>query len=290
MRKLFFLLTTVCVSLFIMVNAGSVMAAGFSNENVDIKTDNTAKGYIEIKVTKATDKQLRVRITKADKNLTYVLRYNKNYYKFPLQLGSGTYGVKVMENAGGNKYAVLYSTDIPATISDPLAPFTISHSLVNYDAAPKTVAAAKQITAGSASDLDKLEKVYANVVDTMTYDHAFAAKVTSGQVTSYVPDVDAVYASKKGICFDYSAVMASMLRSQGVPTRLVMGYVAPKNIYHAWNEVYITNVGWVKVRGNIAVGSNVWTRMDATFASSGGTSDLSSFIGDGTNYKVTDYY
>jgi len=281
--------TAICICLFIAVNTGPALAAGNSNEHADIKVDNTGKGYIEIKVTKATDKQLRAKVTKGDKSLSYVLSDNKNYHKIPFQLGSGTYNVKVMENASGNKYAVLPSADIPATISDPLAPFTISHTLVNYEAAPRTVAAAKQLTTGSANDLQKLEKVYANIVSTFSYDHNFAAKVTSGEITAYVPNVDAVYANKKGICFDYSSVMASMLRSQGVPTKLVMGYVAPKNVYHAWNEVYITNKGWVKVRGDIEVGSNIWTRMDATFASSG-ASDLSAFIGDGTNYKVTEYY
>ncbi|MCL2665616.1 MAG: transglutaminase domain-containing protein, partial [Defluviitaleaceae bacterium] len=59
---------------------------------------------------------------------------------------------------------------------------------------------------------------------------------------------DEIYAVKKGICYDYSSTLAGVLRSLGVPTRLVMGY-KPKDIgdeYHAWNEILI-NGRWISV-------------------------------------------
>ena len=290
MKKVLLLSLALIFSLCFLAAPNTAAAATYKNEFAEINADNVAKGYLDIKVTKTTDKELRVRITKGEKTYSYLLKDNKNFYKFPLQMDSGSYNVKILEHSSGNKYAVLYSVDITATITDPLFPFTISHTLVNYDAAPKTVAIAKQLTSGNATDLAKLESVYGNIVETMTYDNALAAKITSGEVTSYIPDVDAVYASHKGICFDYSSVMASMLRSQGIPTRLVMGYVAPSNVYHAWNEVYIANKGWVQVRGSIEIGSNIWSRMDATFAASSANSDLSGFIGNGSNYRTTDIY
>ena len=45
----------------------------------------------------------------------------------------------------------------------------------------------------------------------------------------------------------YSSLLASMLRSLDVPTKLVTGYVAPDYLYHAWNEVYIEGTGWVRI-------------------------------------------
>ena len=59
----------------------------------------------------------------------------------------------------------------------------------------------------------------------------------SGSVSSSRPDVDSVMAEKKGICFDYAALMASMLRSQGVPVKLVVGYTS-QGVYHAWINVW----------------------------------------------------
>ena len=102
--------------------------------------------------------------------------------------------------------------------------------------------------------------------------------------SGYLPNVDQVVADKKGICFDYASVMAAMLRSQGIPTKLVTGYVAPNNAYHAWNEVWVEGKGWVKT-GSIYFDGVSWTLMDPTFTSAGKDSKyISNFIGDGTNY------
>ena len=38
-----------------------------------------------------------------------------------------------------------------------------------------------------------------------------------------------------------------MLRSIGIPTKLVKGYKNDIDGYHAWNEVYISEKGWVIV-------------------------------------------
>ena len=91
-----------------------------------------------------------------------------------------------------------------------------------------------------------------------------AKTVTSG----YLPNVDTILQSKKGICFDYAAVMATMLRTQGIPTKLVVGYAG--SAYHAWVSVYINEIGWID---NIFYfDGKSWVRMDPTFASSGNSS------------------
>jgi transglutaminase-like putative cysteine protease len=75
--------------------------------------------------------------------------------------------------------------------------------------------------------------------------------------------------------------MTAMLRSQGVPCKLVVGYVG--NAYHAWISVWSEKDGWI----NAAIyfdGSN-WQRMDPTFASSGKQSaSIMKYIGDGSHY------
>ena len=74
-------------------------------------------------------------------------------------------------------------------------------------------------------------------VDHISYDYQKAASVQSG----YLPIPDATLASGKGICFDYAAVMTSMLRSLDIPTKLVIGYTG--GTYHAWVSVYLTGQG-----------------------------------------------
>lgn len=56
---------------------------------------------------------------------------------------------------------------------------------------------------------------------------------------SYVPELDKILATKQGICYDYSSLFAGILRSQGIPTKLVKGYKSDLGTYHAWNEVLI---------------------------------------------------
>lgn len=87
---------------------------------------------------------------------------------------------------------------------------------------------------------------------------------------------------KQELIFVYAAVMTAMLRSQDIPTKLVVGYTG--DVYHAWVDVYIKEMGWVD---NFIYFDGVsWKLMDPTFASSGGNTDaVKQYIGDGANYR-----
>ena len=129
-------------------------------------------------------------------------------------------------------------------------------------------------------DLEAIISVYSYVVSNITYDFDKAENVQSG----YVPNVDEIVEAKTGICLDYAAVMASMLRSQKIPTRLEVGYAG--DAYHAWISTYVEDKGWVN--GMIQFDGQNWSIMDPTFAANVGEKDLKNFIGDGDNY-VTKY-
>jgi len=76
------------------------------------------------------------------------------------------------------------------------------------------------------------------------YDYMFASGVQSGQHKGYLPSVDNTLATNKGVCFDFSALLACMMRAQGIPARLEIGYA--DKVYHAWNSVYI-NGSWRRI-------------------------------------------
>ena len=109
------------------------------------------------------------------------------------------------------------------------------------------------------------------------YDEEKAETVKSG----YLPSVDETLKTKKGICFDYAALMTAMLRSSGIPTRLDIGYAT--NIYHAWISTYLEEQGWVD--NVIQFDGKSWTMMDPTFAADGGDG-IKDFITDSSNYNV----
>ena len=72
------------------------------------------------------------------------------------------------------------------------------------------------------------EAICSYMKSTFAYDFIKAITVTAGTL----PDVEGCYSKKIGICQDLAAVMCCMLRTQGIPARLTIGYA--DNGYHAW--------------------------------------------------------
>lgn len=243
---------------------------------------DTVDGYVQAQFTAKTTKQLKARVEGPTTTYTYNMTAGK-WEVFPLSDGNGKYQVTVYENTTDNKYAVVNAVSFDVTLKDEFAPFLSPNQYVDYSAAPATVAKAKELTGNVADPLKKVGNVYDYVVKNMTYDKQKAATVTKG----YLPVLDDVLAAKKGICFDYASLMTGMLRSQGVPCKLVVGYAG--TAYHAWINVWTEKTGWVD--GVIYFDGNSWHRMDPTFASSGQQSEaIMQYIGDGSNYTAKYLY
>ena len=49
----------------------------------------------------------------------------------------------------------------------------------------------------------------------------------------------------------------------GIPTKLVKGYASPQGLYHAWNQVYTAETGWITV--DIQLVNSGFNTLDATF-------------------------
>lgn len=263
------------------VEQGRVHQEKKSDKAVIDYTD-TMDGYVQAQFTASTQKRLKAQVKGPTTTYTYNMTAGK-METFPLSDGNGKYQVTVYENTTGNKYAVVSSVTFDVALKDEFAPFLHSNQYVDYAVAPKTIAKAAELTKDVADPLKKVEKVYDYVVKNMTYDKQKAAVVTSG----YLPVLDNVLEAKKGICFDYASLMTGMLRSQGVPCKLVVGYAG--SAYHAWINVWTEETGWVD--GVIYFDGHAWHRMDPTFASSGKQSDaIMKYIGDGKNYTAKYLY
>lgn len=250
-----------------------------SNDKAAIDASNLAEGYVSVKYTAGSGDKSKVQITKSGgTTYTYDLNTKGTYEVFPLTEGNGSYSIKVFKNTSGSKYAQAYSTTVNMTLTNEFSPFLYPNQYVNFTAKSQVVAKAKELASPKGVELDTITNVYNYVVDNITYDTTKASSVQSG----YLPNVDAVLKSGKGICFDYAAVMTAMLRSQDIPCKLVIGYTG--DVYHAWINTYISGVGWVE---NVIYFDGVsWQLMDPTFASSGkGNKDVAKYIGDGKNYK-----
>ncbi|MCI9362163.1 MAG: transglutaminase domain-containing protein [Hungatella sp.] len=249
----------------------------YGNDMVSVDASNVRNGYVMVKYTGSV-KKIKVQISKGSLTYTYDLNARDAYEVFPMSEGNGTYTMKVFENVRGNQYSQAFSQDVSVTLADEFEPFLYPNQYVNFSQGSTAVQKGIQLASGAEDDFGVVEAVYNYVVDNLTYDTAKAASVQSG----YLPDVDKVLAEGKGICFDYAALMVSMLRSQDIPAKLVVGYTG--SAYHAWVNVYIDGVGWID--NYIYFDGTNWSLADPTFASTGGQSDaIKQYIGDGANYQ-----
>lgn len=81
--------------------------------------------------------------------------------------------------------------------------------------------------------------MYDYVIREYTYDYDKLATLPS----TYLSDIDKIVEEKTGICYDFASLYAALLRSQGIPVKLVKGYTSNAKGYHAWNEVYDEETG-----------------------------------------------
>ena len=197
---------------------------------------------------------------KTPEGTTYTYNLHGNDYEtFPLTAGDGTYTLGIHENVDGTTYSTVLSAEITVTITNPYGAYLYPNQYVNFTASSLPIKKAEDLSFTANTDLEVTEQVYNYIIDHFTYDYDKAASVASG----YLPVVDEIYNSNTGICFDYAAVMATMLRSQNIPTRLEVGYVGEQ--YHAWISIYIHDMGWLN--GIIEFNGNTWSMLDPTFAS-----------------------
>ena len=246
------------------------------NEKGIIDYSNSADGYIMVCYTAETAQKLKVQVKGPTTTYTYTI-FPGEWETFPLSDGNGEYQITLYENVEEKKYAAVVSATAEVALSDEFTPFLRPNQYVDYAVAKETIKLAARLTAGKNTELEKVQAVYEYVVKNITYDEKLAETVKSG----YLPVLDNVLKNKKGICFDYAALMTGMLRSQSVPCKLVVGYAG--EVYHAWISVYTEKDGWID--SAIYFDGTTWKRMDPTFAASGNRSEeIMKYIGDGSNY------
>ncbi len=250
----------------------------YQNDFASIDASNTSQGYVMVKYN-GTNEKVKLRITCPDQSCyTYLISDRGAYDTFPLTAGNGSYALQVLENVAGDTYTVSLAQSINVSIEDEFLPFLYPNQYVNFHTDSKAVSKGSDLAKDTYSDLDVVQNIYNYVIKNISYDTEKAQNVSYG----YVPDVDDTLSSKKGICFDYAALMTSMLRSQNIPTKLEVGYSG--DAYHAWISTYIDDKGWVD--DIIQFNGNTWQIMDPTLAATNDSAAVKKYVGDGSHYVV----
>lgn len=227
-----------------------------------VKLDASALTEGVVAVCARSESRLKFQVVLGEMKYNYDLPNDGQPGVFPLNMGDGSYTFRVMESVGDSKYACVWSETREVAMRDEFQPFLRPSQEVNYGEDFRCVAKARELAAGCDTDIDVAAAIYGYLVKHIRYDDEKAATVQSG----YLPQPDETLETGKGICFDYAALAAAMMRSLGIPCKLITGYVGD-DIYHAWNSFYIHEQGWITVE--IKAPANQWKRVDITFAAGG---------------------
>ncbi|MCU7917586.1 MAG: DUF3488 and transglutaminase-like domain-containing protein [Candidatus Thiodiazotropha sp. (ex Epidulcina cf. delphinae)] len=122
------------------------------------------------------------------------------------------------------------------------------------DLDPRIAALAAQVTNNHPTQLAKAVALEQHLRH--QYDYDFGSIFNSQQQT---PLSRFLFETKKGHCEYFASALAIMLRTQGIPSRLVTGFSATNqnpltgyyDIYaldgHAWVEAYVDDLGWLEL-------------------------------------------
>ena len=204
-----------------------------SNEVFIVKQSNdNSKIYVKYK---GTNNYGLVSIKYASDTSQYIIEDKE---AIALTLGNGEYNIKFYDIRGDK---AIYKGDISIQGPDEQKNelYLGSSYYTDYSSTgDRFTQLVSKIYKDSGSIQDFVFNCY-DYVSSLNYDEAKSEMVLSGDMKLYKPNIDEIIELETGICIDKSALLASMLRAKGIPTKVVIGYY--NNMYHSWNEVLIDN-------------------------------------------------
>lgn len=192
-----------------------------------VDLQDTKDGSVRASVNVKTNRKMKFRLAKDGTVMTFDLKNDGTEEIFPLQLGNGYYEASLYENVSGKKYSVKGAVRFGVKLSRPDAAQLVPNQYMNYTEDSEVVKTANSLCEGK-TEAEAYKAIYAYVKRTFAYDFIKAINLKSGML----PDIEGTFKKKMGVCQDLAAVTVAMLRSQGIPAKLVIGYADKQ--YHAW--------------------------------------------------------
>lgn len=235
-----------------------------------VATVDSTQGVVRISYPVTADSGIKVMVALGTQSYTYDLLKSKE--AFPLQFGDGSYKISLYQRVQGTQYRLLSQNTVAVDLPDDFVPFLGSSQVLNWTPDMASIGKAKTMTAAAKTDAEKVQVVYNYITAKIKYDYAKISTLKS----TYVPSIEDTYVTNLGICYDYSALFGSMLRSVGVPAKLIKGYKNDITEYHAWNQVYLNNK-WVYID----------TTYDAAFKAAGAKASM---VKTDAEFRAAKYY
>jgi len=197
------------------------------NGKLLLNTDNSNNGSIKATAIGTVGKKYKFQLKLGSNKQIFDLRNDGIYDPFPLQFGDGEYEATLYENVSGKQYATASVIKFNVKLDRPDASQLVPNQYVNYVQDSVLTQTTDMLCCGY-DDEKKFRTICNYVKNNFRYDYVKAVLTKSGTL----PDVNKTFQKKMGICQDLAAVTVAMLRSQGIPSKLVIGYLGKQ--YHAW--------------------------------------------------------
>ena len=167
---------------------------------------------------------------------------------------SGSFNVLVPASRSGLSYGVYsFLEDETAEVSatpEPLPSPVRKQFLQLPDIDPRIPRLAREMTAGATSEADKASALEHR----LRHDYGYTLQLLTAPVSD--PLANFLFVRKKGHCEYFASAMAVMLRTLGIPSRVVTGFqsgvynpmtglqVVRASDAHSWVEAWINGRGW----------------------------------------------
>lgn len=109
---------------------------------------------------------------------------------------------------------------------------------------------ARKVTDPNAPVINNVKAIYADVIAKLSYnENKIKFNIRQGSTKALANPTNVV-------CLEYADLMVAMLRSQGIPARMPIGYAysgslkassAVDDSLHSWVEAYVPGIGWMTI-------------------------------------------
>ena len=264
----------------------------YENGYVRINTNTANKGYIEVQSLDPDAESIRVvmHADVQDARLGYgQWHYNSNQkgkstLKAALTYGNATYEIDIWTTLSSKVLGITRSTRkarLTVTLNNvsDTGGFLLSTGEVVYSSSMQFIKKADEIAATCSNDFEKVSKIYAWLTSYLDYEIADEGTALG----IYKCNLDKVYERGYGACYDYAVILAAMLRSQGIPCKVVFGRYTDSDYGHVWNEIYIDSNGSITT-DKVDIGGNRWCRLDPTMSHTNSGKHSTDYMNTDRNY------
>ena len=264
----------------------------YENEYVKIDTNTANKGYIQIESLDPAAERVEVNLySNVDNQFGGKGRWHYNHkqkgkttLKVALTYGNAIYEIEVWTTLTSEALGITRCTRkavLTVTLNNVsnTGGFLLSTGEVIYSSGMQFIKKADEIASTCSNDFEKVSKIYAWLTDYLDYKPSDDYTA----VGAYTCNLDNVYNRGYGVCYDYAVILAAMLRSQGIPCKVVFGKYAGSDYGHVWNEVYINSNGSITT-DKVDIIGNEWCRLDPTMSHSNSGKQSTDYMNTDKNY------